>query len=322
MKGISFQKMPLIATAVVCVVLYVAAGLKFENFFSVAVFRDLLTDNSFLGIAAAGLTFVILSGGIDLSVGAVISTSSIAIAVLIQHLNWHPAMAMLLILFLGLAFGAAMGVLIHFFALPAFLVTLAGMFLMRGIGLIISTDQVSIDHPAVLQIADVGIKSGEDMILPLVAMAFILVIAICMFIAHKTVFGRTVYAIGGSEEAAVMMGLHVARTKVGVYALGGFCSALGGVVYTAYTSAGNSTAVSGLELDAIAAVVIGGTLLTGGVGYVFGTFLGVLIFGMIQTAITFQGTLTSWWTRIFIATLLLLFLALQKLIGRIGTRQH
>src|SRR5699024_12207752 len=129
-----------------------------------------------------------------------------------------------------------------------------------------------------------------------------------------TRFGRTVYAIGGSEASSTLMGLPVARTKVLVYAISGFCSGLAGVLYTFYTLSGYALTAVGTELDAIAAVVIGGTLLTGGYGSVLGSVLGVLVLGTIQTLITFDGTLTSWWTKIFIGALLLIFIVLQKVL--------
>jgi len=137
----------------------------------------------------------------------------------------------------------------------------------------------------------------------------------------RQVFGRNVYAVGGNEEAAMLMGIPVGRTKVLVYALSGLCSSLAGVVFTFYGSSGNPSAAVGMELDAIAAVVVGGTLLSGGVGYVFGTLIGVLIFGIIQTGIVFDGRLSSWWTRVVIGALLLLFILLQKLFARPGLRR-
>jgi simple sugar transport system permease protein len=136
--------------------------------------------------------------------------------------------------------------------------------------------------------------------------------------AHATEFGRTVYAIGGNEHSATLMGLPVARTTVLVYTLSGFCSALGGVVFTFYTLSGYGLHAVGLELDAIAAVVIGGTLLTGGVGYMAGTLFGVLTLGIIQSLIMFDGSLSSWWTRIVIGALLFVFCVLQRVfeVGR------
>ena len=143
-----------------------------------------------------------------------------------------------------------------------------------------------------------------------------MVVAGATLVARSTQFGRTVYAIGGSESSAALMGLPVASTIVRVYALSGFCAALGGVLYTMYTLSGYSLHATGLELDAIAAVVIGGTLLSGGIGHVQGTLFGVLVLGLIQTLIAFDGTLSSWWTRIVIGMLLLAFCLLQRLFVR------
>ena len=142
------------------------------------------------------------------------------------------------------------------------------------------------------------------------------VVLLGIYLAHYTKFGRTVYAIGGNEQSALLMGLPVARTKVLIYTLSGFCSALAGVVFTFYMRSGYALHGKGMELDAIAAVVIGGTLLTGGVGYVFGTVFGVLIFGAIQYLIMFQGTLNSWWTRIAIGFLVFIFCLMQRVFER------
>ena len=152
--------------------------------------------------------------------------------------------------------------------------------------------------------------------IPLITMVFVVVLLAGVHAAKQTRFGRAVYAIGGNRQSAELMGLPVSRTLVGVYALSGVCAALGGVVFSLYTLSGNALTGTGMELDAIAAVVIGGTLLSGGYGSVFGSFIGVVILGIIQTAITFQGTLSSWWTKIFIGVLLLIFMLLQKGIER------
>lgn len=143
-----------------------------------------------------------------------------------------------------------------------------------------------------------------------------------IFIAHCTPFGRAVYAVGGSEHSALLMGLPVRSTLVGVYTLSGFCSALAGVVFTFYMLSGYGLHAVGMELDAIAAVVIGGTLLTGGVGYVAGTLFGVLMLGIIQTLISFDGTLSSWWTRIAVGVLLFVFCLLQRLLTRRSGRRR
>ncbi len=307
---LSRTHVPLLATVAVFVLLYAAAALRYEGFLSARVFTNLLRDNAFLGLAAIGMTFVILAGGIDLSVGAMVGCTSILLGKLI-NLGWHPLPAVMVALGLGAGAGAGMGALIRHFALPPFLVTLAGMFLLRGLAFVISLETVTIQHPLYSAVADFGLA-----VFPATAIVFLLVLAAAIFVAHYTRFGRNVYAIGGNEQSALLMGLPVGATKVRLYALSGFCSALAGVLYTFYTSAGNASAGTMLELDAIAAVVIGGTLLSGGVGYVFGTLVGVLIFGVIQTIITFEGTLSSWWTKIVIGVLLLLFILLQRLVQR------
>jgi len=142
----------------------------------------------------------------------------------------------------------------------------------------------------------------------------LVVVAIGLYLLHLTSFGRTVYAIGGNRQSAVLMGLPVARTEVLVYTISGTCSALGGILLSFYMLSGSGSLAVGMELDAIAAVVIGGTLLTGGTGYLLGSLLGVLVLGLIKTLITFQGTLSSWWTKIVVGLLLLAFILLQRLV--------
>ncbi len=311
----AFQRnIPFLATVLVCLLLYISAGVSYSGFASLRVFINFFADNSFLGIAALGLTFVILSGGIDLSVGAVIGFVSVFLALAIEKWHWHAAIAVPAVLVVGGIFGAAMGALIQYFALPPFLVTLGGMFFARGLAYLLSLESLPITHYLDAISSAVRIPMGETFDLPATALLFLAMFTVSFIGAHFTRFGRSIYAIGGNEQSAVLMGLPVARTKVCVYALSGFCSALAGVVYCLYTQSGNPNAGSGLELDAIAAVVIGGTLLSGGVGYVSGTVVGVMIFGIIQTAIVFQGTLSSWWTKIVIGLLLLAFILLQKII--------
>jgi simple sugar transport system permease protein len=309
------RNVPFLATVVVCVLLYVVAAVSFHDrgFLSFRVFVNFFADNSFLGIAALGLTFVILSGGIDLSVGAMIGLVSVFLALAIEKWHLHIAAAAPLALAGGALFGSVMGLLIQQFALPPFLVTLGGMFFARGLAYMLSLESLPITKFIEPINSAVSVPLGR-FDLPATAILLLVTFAIAFVLAHFTRFGRNVYALGGNEQSATLMGLPVARTKVGVYALSGFCSALAGLGYCLYTQSGNPNAGSGLELDAIAAVVIGGTLLSGGVGYVAGTVVGVLIFGIIQTAIAFQGTLSSWWTKIVIGVLLLAFILLQKII--------
>jgi len=148
-----------------------------------------------------------------------------------------------------------------------------------------------------------------------VAGIFIAVLIGGMIVAHFTRFGRNVYAMGGDPGSALLLGVPVARTTISVYMLSSVLATLAGIVYALYTRSGYPRAAVGLELDAIAAVVVGGTLLTGGVGFVAGTFVGVMIQGVIQTYINFDGTLNSWWTKIVIGLLLFVFIALQKVLS-------
>ena len=304
---------PLMGTVSLFAAMSVFGGVSYTGFFSAQVFLNLLIDNAFLVIVAVGMTFVILSGGIDLSVGSVVALSTIVLAKLVQHLHWDLMVAIPLVLCMGTLFGAFMGWLIQRFRLQPFIVTLAGMFLARGLCYLISIDSISITDGAYTVLAQTRIHLWpEGPMVSISAVLALLVLAVAVFVAHCTQFGRTVYAIGGSEHSAVLMGLPVAHTNVAVYALSGFCAALGGVVFTFYMLSGYGLHAVGLELDAIAAVVIGGTLLSGGVGYVAGTLFGVLTLGIIQTLIMFDGSLSSWWTRIVIGALLFVFCLLQR----------
>ena len=301
----SRTQLSLLATVAVFVTIYGLAAWRYDGFLSRGVLFNLLGDNAFLGVAAVGMTFVILLGGIDLSVGSMIGFTSILVATLIGKAHLHPLAAFAVAELVGALFGLGMGVLIQGFALPPFLVTLAGLFLARGLGFVLSLESVTIDHPFYRAV------SGWR-VFPASGLVFLVVLALGGLVSRFTRFGRTVYAIGGNEQSARLMGLPVARVKVSTYVLSGLCSALAGIIYSVYTSSGNASVGVGLELDAIAAVVIGGTLLTGGVGSVWGTLFGVLILGAIQTMITFEGTLNSWWTRITIGVLLLAFILLQR----------
>jgi simple sugar transport system permease protein len=294
--------------------MFAAGAVRYDGFASGQVVLNVLIDNAFLLVVAVGMTFVILTGGIDLSVGAVVALSTMISATLVQQHGWPPLAAIPLVLATGAALGLGMGCLIVFFDIQPFIVTLAGMFLARGLCYTISTESISIKDPFYRRMATSAISlPGGMFVSPSVVIAFVVVI-VAAYVLHETRLGRTVYAVGGGQQSAMLMGLAVSRTKIAVYTISGFCSALGGVLLSFYTLSGYSLHAIGMELDAIAAVVIGGTLLTGGTGYLVGTVLGVIVLGLIQTFISFQGTLSSWWTKIFIGLLLLAFILLQRLV--------
>lgn len=306
------RALPLYATIAIFLIAYLLCWLQFPNILSTRVVGNLLTDNAYLGIVAVGMTLVILSGGIDLSVGSVIAFSGVFIAVILRETPLHPLIVFALLLALTTAFGAAMGFLIDRLAMPAFIVTLAGMFLARGAAYMLSIDSVPIQHPfyTTLQKA-YWLMPGKGR-LTLIGVLMLLTVLAGMIVAHKTRFGASVYALGGGEATARLMGVRQGRTTIMVYAFSGLMAGLSGIVFSIYTGSGYSLATVGTELTAIAAVVIGGTLLSGGAGYMFGTLVGVLTMGLIQTYIVFDGTLSSWWTKIVIGILLLIFILLQK----------
>ena len=289
-------------------------GVAYPGFLSVQVLFNLLIDNAFLLVLAIGMGFVILSGGIDLSVGSVLALATMISAWLLNVAHWPPALVIGTVLVLGALFGASMGFLIHAFKLQPFIVTLAGMFLARGLCYLISINSITIEDPMYLAMshAQFSLFGGFVSSSALVALVML---ALAVWLAHYTAFGRSVYAIGGNEQSALMMGLPVGRTKVLVYAFSGFCASLAGVLFSFYMLSGYGLHAQGAELDAIAAVVIGGTLLSGGYGYIAGALSGVLVLGTIQTLIAFDGTLSSWWTRIVIGALLFIFCGVQRLMA-------
>lgn len=312
----------LIITLATFILAYALCAWQYPSMLSMRVVANLLTDNAFLGIVAVGMTFVILSGGIDLSVGSVIAFSGVFLAVILRDTSIHPLTAFAIVLVITTLFGAAMGAIIHYLEMPAFIVTLAGMFLARGVSYVLSTDSVPIDHAFYDWLQSVYWKAPSGGRFRLIGGLMVLTFLVGMLIAHRTRFGQNVYALGGGDVTAKLMGVPLARTTIGIYAISGGLAGLAGIVYSLYTSAGYSLATVGVELDAIAAVVIGGTLLTGGYGFVAGTFFGILIMGLIQTYIVFDGTLSSWWTKIVIGALLFAFILLQKGLTWVSTARR
>jgi simple sugar transport system permease protein len=319
------RDIPLFATALVLVLVFAYGAAAYPGFASWGVARNLLVDNAFLGVAGIGATFVILAGGIDLSVGSVMAFTSILVATLVGQHGVHPLLAFGIALAVGGLFGLFQGLFIQLFSLPAFLVTLAGMFLARGAAFAVYRQSLGITHPFVAQTLNDSLSlrlplGPRGVVIPVAVFIFLFALLGAWYLLRHTRSGRAVYALGDDEHAAALMGLPVARTRIAVYTLSGFLSALAGITFCLYQQSGDPAACKGLELDAIAAVVIGGTLLRGGIGSVLGTAMGVLILGLIQTVISFQGDLSSWWTRIAVGLLVLLFLALQRVLDLLATR--
>ena len=314
-RRVDRRHIPVLATLALLALMYGIGVANYDNFSDTQVLLNIFVDNAFLLVVAVGMTFVILTGGIDLSVGAVVALTTVVAATLLNG-GWPAAVVLPLVLLIGTTLGLGMGLVIHYFKVEPFIATLAGMFLARGLSLLINRNSIPITDPFWTAMAQKRIRFGPGVFISTSVVIALVVVLVAAFVLAYMRFGRTVYAIGGNADSALLMGLPVGRTRIAVYTVSGFCSALGGVLLSFYMLSGYSLHAQGMELDAIAAVVIGGVLLTGGSGYVFGTVLGVLVLGLIQTILTFQGTLSSWWTKIVIGILLFAFIVLQRLVTR------
>ncbi len=296
-----------------------------KGFITVRTFVNLFIDNAYFGISAVGMTMVLITGGIDLSVGAVASLTGMFIAYGTTVLGLHPLTCIFAALVMGVSLGLLMGWVIHYLKVPAFITTLTGMFFARGVCSLISRESIDIRHEFIDSLASWKIYlmkyvDGNWVRIKPIAfinfnvILFVVMIIVGTFILQKTRFGRNIYAIGGNEQSASLMGLPVGRTKILVYGFNGLCSVLAGISYALYVKSGWNLSLQGGELEVITCAVIGGTLLTGGVGYMIGTLFGVLLKSVIPALITFNGNLLSWWGKIATGLLLLLFICIQRFV--------
>ena len=313
-KSFLINNGPLLTTITIFILVYVIGGRLYPAMQKPQVFFNLFVNNAALLIVSIGMTFVILTKGIDLSVAGMIALTSAASAALLVN-GVNPVVVMILMLLMGIVFGLAQGSIIHYLKVEPFIVTLMGLFFARGMAFIITLSSLTIKDPFYrnLALTKLPIPLFEKAYVYIPSLVGPLLLLVAIYLANFTRFGRTVYAIGNSEQSAMLMGLPVARTKIIVYAFGGFCSALAGIVFSISLLSGYGGYAPGMELDAIASVVIGGTMLTGGVGNVIGTLFGVLINGTIVSILQFNGTLSSWWTRIGVGVLTLVFIGIQSL---------
>jgi len=323
---------PVLATAILAFSAYGIGAIYFEGLRNPQVFLNLFRNSSYLLISAIGMTFVILSGGIDLSVSGIVVLTTVVSAALLRA-GWNPWAVILLVIAMGMTMGVVMGSFIVYLKVQPFIATLAGMWFARGMCFFISDNAIEINHPTFKILGQTrllipGLKELADkqgipapyISIPVVV-GFVILIA-AVFLAHFTRFGRTVYAIGGNQQSARLMGLPVNRTLLLVYTFNGFCSVMAGLAFALFVSSGHGLYAPGFELDVIASVVIGGTLLTGGSGYVIGTLFGVMVLAITQALIQFIGSLSSWWTKIVIGVLMLIFIGVQAwLTNRKGGRR-
>jgi len=315
---------PTLAALVLLFGMLIYAEIAYGRVFHAGTMSSLLISFAPTIILAVGMTIVIVSGGIDLSVGAVVAFSSVA-GVMIMNFGVNGWISMLLMIVFGAIFGVIAGVMIQYFNVQPFIATLAMMFLARGLASILSTTPVQApeDSPIHLLATDWKIFDGPKVndftVTPGLLIAVLVVIGGMIFM-HRTRSGRTVYAIGGNEASAALMGLPVARTRVWIYIISGALSGLAAIVYTAEVG-GKAQNVTGIgwELDAIAAVVIGGTLLTGGYGYILGSVVGVFVIAALRLIITKDGTINPEYLTIITGGVLLVFVLLQRALTRRGS---
>jgi simple sugar transport system permease protein len=328
----------LLITFVMFAVMYIIGCIIYadKGFSHVQTFLNLLITNAGLICVACGMTCVMLTGGIDISVGSLIAMDCMIMAFNMGVKSMPAIPTLLLVLGIGLVFGLAQGFLVGYLDIQPFIITMAGMFFARGMTAVICTDQISITEksnkmfydwantkiylPAFLGYQD---KTGGwqvPYIRPSVIIALLVVVVIFIVLKY-TKFGRSLYAVGGNHTSAKMMGLNVKSTKLKAYVLSSFLCSIGGICYCLNTMAGSVQLAKGFEMDAIASSVIGGSLLTGGVGNVIGSLFGVLTTGTIQTLVTTNGKLLSSWANIATAVLLCFFIILQSIFALVKERK-
>ncbi|MDR1885950.1 MAG: sugar ABC transporter permease YjfF [Synergistaceae bacterium] len=312
--SVDLKYIPAISAIVLFFIAYAIGGALYgdRGFLRLRTFTSIFTDNAYLGVSAVGMTLVIISGGIDLSVGSVAALSTMLIAWGTEVLGVDSAVMILLVLLTGTLLGFLMGILIDKFSVPPFISTLIGMFLARGLCFIISIQSITINDPFFRSLGRWKIKLPQNSYINLSVIIYAATLIAGIVIMQRTRFGRGIYAFGGNRQSATLMGLPTSRIQIGIYTFNGFCSALSGILFALYMFSGYGRHLYGMELDVISSVVIGGTLLTGGVGYPIGSLFGIMIYSVILKFISFNGSLSSWWTKIAVGVLLLFFIVMQR----------
>ena len=326
----------LLITIALFVIMYAGGMVAYgaRGFSRLQTFLDILKTNAGLICMASGLTVVMLTAGIDISVGALVAMDCMILATGMEA-GIGAVPMMIIVILIGLVFGAVQGFLVGYLEIQPFIVTMAGMFFARGMTAVISTDQKSITeqiNPFFYKLANIKIKlpfggytnrKGVYMA-PNISVGVVialLVLVVIFLMLRYTKFGRSLYAIGGSEQSAAMMGLNVKFTKMKAYILSSLLTSIGAICFCLNTMAASVQQALGYEMDAISSAVIGGTLLTGGVGNVIGTFFGVLINGTISAIVKTNGKLASSWPSILTAALLFLFIVIQSIFAAIREKQ-
>ncbi len=315
------------------VLLYVISLILFRdsNFAKFSVFFNLFNNNAHMLMLALGLTTVLITGSIDISVGGVTGLVSMVIAVMLQSQGVSTFWTIPVSLGIGIAFGVVQGFLVSYMKIQPFIVTLTGMFFARGMISVVSTKSVPIADPTFLSWSSAKLyipflfnernNGTRDVAYftpaAIIALALLIVMIILM---KKTKFGRSLYAIGGNTQSALLMGIDVKRTKFLAHVLCGALAGVGGLLFTLLQSAGDPGNGLGYEIKAISSSVIGGAMLSGGVGLPFGTLFGVLINGLVENAVPKLGIVDSSWPTIITSAFLFVFIVLQSILAIVGRK--
>ena len=304
----------------VCAVVFLGSSfLKPQTFF------NLLNENAALIILSCGMSLVMITGGIDISVGGMTALVAMSCAVNLDYGGGSVGTAILLALGIGLAFGLVQGFLVAYLDIQPFIVSLAGMFFARGMTTIVNASQFNVQNEAFQAFKSIRIYvpgMGAYNRLGVYVPAYIepgvvvaLAVVILLFVLLRwSKLGRSFYAIGGNAQSANMLGINVKRTKFLAHLLCSVLAGIGGFVYFLHVGSGFPSHASGAEMNAIASSIIGGTLLTGGVGNIVGTFFGVLSLGTIKNIVSSLGLDDAWWTNITVAAMICLFLVIQSVV--------
>ena len=324
--GITDTNLLLTITIVVFFVMYIGAMIfQGQGFLKAQTFLNILNSDAALIIASCGMSVVMITGGIDISVGGVAALVSMCCAVYLDYHGGNIFVAILIALGIGLAFGLVQGFLVAYLDIQPFIVSLAGMFFARGMTTIVHTDPFNVQNKTFVNLKDTHIvipglgsvnRVGNyvDAYVEIGAIVALLVVALLFCLLRWSKTGRGFYAVGGNHQSALMLGINVKRTKFVAHMICSLLAGLGGFIYFLHIGSGSPLHATGMEMNAIASSIIGGTMLTGGVGNIIGTLFGVLSLSTIQNIVNTAGLGEAWWTGITIASMLCLFLIIQSIV--------
>ena len=325
-KNLTDTNLLLSITIIVFFLMYIGAIIfQGQGFRNPQAFLNLLNANAALIILSCGLSLVMITGGIDISVGGVTALVSMCCAVYLDFKGGNVFVSILIALAIGLLFGAFQGFLVAYLDIQPFIITLAGMFFARGMTTIVNTKPFNVANEAFKALKNTRVvvpglgttnRRGiyVDAYVEIGVIVAILVVIVMFCMLRWTKLGRNFYAVGGNRQSALMLGINVKRTRFLSHLFCGLLAGIGGFVYFLHVGSGSASHATGAEMDAIASSIIGGTMLTGGVGNIAGTFFGVLSLGTIQNIVSTAGLDQAWWTGITRALMLCLFLVIQSVV--------